>query len=235
MISVNLLPDIKMERINSQRRQRRIGTLSIIAVVVGISLPVLLIILWGGQKALLGLTQRSIDRKVEELKRVENLDNILTVQQQMNSLSELEKQRLYYTTLLDIIPKLMPQNAALSSVDIEDSGSVLISGTANSLSTVNDFVNILDQAKLVRNGVEKAAFSSVSLTSGVPAELGAAFEITLSYDSSLVAKLLDSDLMVGSKIIAVAQVSSTKSPETQDSGADPSSPNLFGQPTETTP
>lgn len=201
MININLLPDIKMQRVEAARRQRTIGALSTLAIGIGIALPVFMMVLWGGQKALLALTQRGIEDKIKKIQSEDDLSTILTVQNQLTALPELDKQRLFYNNLLNVLPKLIPQNASLLSIDTSEGGSVKVSGKASSLASVNDFVNILQAAKLSKGTESRPAFSNVTLTNAAPTDTGATFEVSFIFDNALVAKTIEYQLSVADRVI----------------------------------
>lgn len=201
MISVNLLPDIKMNRIQAEHRQRRIGALSVVATLIGIGIPILLIVVWGGQKAVIALTQRGINDKIQKIQNTENLAQELTVQRQLDALPGLYEQRLFYTTFTDLLPRLLPQSASLVGFDVNETGLLTINGEADSVATVNDLVNILANTVLVKGEERYNLVNSVSLTSIQPSEGAVTFGITASIDMELFAKTLSGDIRVGDKIV----------------------------------
>jgi Tfp pilus assembly protein PilN len=238
MISMNLLPDSKMDRLKAQRRQRVIGASSTLAIAVGIGLPVLLIILWLGQKGLIRLTQNSIDEKIRQLQQVEKLDEILTVQRQLNSLTSVEEQRLYYTTVTNLLPKLMPRSASLASIEMGEGNTIILHGTANSVASINDFVNILDNTDLVKDGVTSELFTNVVLRQVQPTDKGASFEINASFDAQLLARKLGGEIRVGDRVVVPFVAEPPADQATGSKTQEPATEGVFGDqpaPTEANP
>lgn len=206
MITFNLLPDSKLAHLKGQKRQRTVGALSVLAIAIGVGLPLVLIALWGGQKALLGIIQDGIDKKTTELQDKEDLADHLTVQQQLKSLPSLQEQRLYNTTFTNLLPKLMPSTAGLTSLEFGESGTVTMNGRADSLAAINDFVSILGNTVLIQksDGQESAPtplFNGIILKSVTPSESGVAFEIQSTFDISLLKKALGGEVRVGEKVV----------------------------------
>lgn len=202
MITLNLLPDSRLERIKTAKKQRSIGAFATLAIVAGVAVPVILLIVWLGQRGILVLTQRSIDRKVGELQAVENLDTILTTQNQLNTLPTLNQQRLFHTTFLGLLPKLLPEEVDIATLRISEGGTITINGEASSSALIEDFVAVLNRAELFQGTTSQALFGSVTPNSISPvSDGGATFEITFTAEQTLFSESFPHGIRVASKVL----------------------------------
>lgn len=202
MINVNLLPDSRLARIKAAKRQRSIATLAALAIVAGVAVPIVLIIVWAGQRGILVLTQRSIDRQVSELRAIENLDHILSVQNKLNTLPDINQRRLYNATFLALLPKLLPQGVSLTEISITESNTVRVAGKAPSTSLIEDFIAILHRTELFQGDQSRLAFSSVTPLNITPSrEDKATFEATFNVDNALRGEIFEEGMRVAKKVI----------------------------------
>lgn len=202
MIKINLLPDSRLARLKAASRQKTIGVICTIGIIAGVTLPVVLFVVWLGQKGVIALRQKTIDNKYAELQEVENLEEILTVQNQLNTLPSLNEQRLYYTTFFEVLPNLIPNGVSVSSFTVEESGTVDMSGVASSSALIEDFVAILKRAELYTENEFRPAFTDVFSSKITPLEEGgASFELNYTIDAVLFQKKFVEGLRVSSKVI----------------------------------
>jgi hypothetical protein len=189
MIQINLLPDVKGEYIKTQRKKRMV-MLSAVAVS-GISLGVVVIlasIVYGAQKVQLNLLDKDISSNSAKLQKIDGLDKILTIQNQLNNLSSLHQLKPVTSRIFDFIPQITPANVQISNLklDYKDS-SLQIIGTAGSLEAVNKFVDTIKFTKYVtdKDINEKPAFSEVVLTTFSVNEKGANYTISMKFDPAI--------------------------------------------------
>jgi hypothetical protein len=157
----------------------------------------------------LALTQRSIDRQVGELRAVEGLDQILSVQNKLNTLPELNQQRLYNSTFLTLLPKLLPKGVSLTEISINESSTVRVAGKAPSTSPIEDFIAILRRTELFQGEQSRLAFSSVTPININPSrEDQATFEATFTVDGALRRETFGEGMRVANKVIKAPTASS---------------------------
>ena len=90
MIQLNLLPGIKAEYVKAQRTKRTVVSISIITAAVAIGVVGLLAsVAYGAQALQLNDLEKKIDNNVSEIKKVPDLDKILTIQNQLFALTPL--------------------------------------------------------------------------------------------------------------------------------------------------
>lgn len=200
MIQFNLLPDVKQEFIKA-RRLRRTVTL-VAAGSASVSVTVLLIlfgIVNGAQKKYIGDLNRDIAKYSDQLNQVQDLDKILTIQNQLNSLTGLHDQKPQATRLFGYISSLTPANAGIDKLVVDFANNTIsVEGSANSLSTVNQFADSLKftDYKLTDESKTAKAFSGVVLQSFTRDATTTQYQLDASFDPAIFDSLQDLALSV---------------------------------------
>lgn len=174
MIQFNLIPDIKNQYLKTQRTKRLVIMTSISISLVFVFIFVLLFsVVQFAQKSHIKNLQKDIDTYLSNLKKDENLEKVLTIQNQLGSLTGLHDSKPVATRLYDYLVQVTPKDASISAVDIDFKQNTLkIAGTAKSIEVVNKFVDTLKftDYELTTNETPaqktvKKAYSSVVLDS----------------------------------------------------------------------
>ena len=194
MIQFNLLPDVKMEYIRAQRVRRLVVSASLLVSALSILVLVLLLSVDGLQRKHLNDLQRDIKSETAVLQGKPNINTILTVQNQLQSLTALHNGKPAATRLFDYLNQLTPASVAITTFSIDYTQyTVSVTGTADSLSSVNQFVDTLKLTNYSTSGSSgtNPAFSNVVLsafslnTGTTDASQAANYTITVSYDKSI--------------------------------------------------
>lgn len=206
MIQFNLLPDVKLEYIRAQRTRRLIIGVSLIVSAAAL---VILILLLGtnqlGKKHLTDLS-KDIKTKSSKLQKQPKINDILTVQNQLQSLTALHQGKPAVIRLFDYLNRLTPTDISITNFTTDYAAhTIVITGTSNALSTVNQYIDTLKYTKYQVKPADKTAdssavtpeeqlpaFNSIVLTSfglannaqGATQTAGkeATYSITLAYD-----------------------------------------------------
>jgi Tfp pilus assembly protein PilN len=195
MIQFNLLPDVKIQYIKAQNARRMVFVVSGAVSVAALVLLVLFVGYNQLQKKHLRDLNHDIASKTQTLKSTPGIDKILTVQNQLNSLTGLHDTKPAATRLFDYLNQLTPTQASITTLAV-DFGlhTVTITGTADSLSTVDKYVDTLKFTKYTTgtNSTATPAFSQVVLstfnyatatsTQNAPP---ASYTITFGYDQNI--------------------------------------------------
>ncbi len=185
MIQFNLLPDIKLEYIKARRAKRSVLLIAAIVSGGGIALFVLLFVSVNVFQArhINNLTD-DINNRKSELSSIEDLDKILTIQNQLNSLTELHELKPEVTRFYTYLPQLVPVEANVSDVNVSLVDSTInFNGDANTLITVNKFVDILKFTTYKdANGQDLPAFKDVVLTQFSASDTRVNYAIDLTFD-----------------------------------------------------
>lgn len=196
MIQLNLLPDVKLEFIKAQRAQRLAFTIAFIASAVAITLLVILLSLTGLQKKHLNDLSKDIEDSTAKLQKQPQIGKILTVQNQLESLTQLHDQKPAAPKLLEYINQVTPTQVDITSLTVDFTlQTASITGTADALSSVNKYVDTLKFTTYTTQDdqTSKPAFSNIVLSSFGLGDGGgsksnphpANYTITLSYDTAI--------------------------------------------------
>lgn len=191
MIQLNLLPDVKLDYLRAQRASRLVMAVAVLTSAASIVLLASLLVVGGFQKKYLGDLNRDISKETAQLKAKPDINKILTVQNQLGSLTALHDGKPATTRLFGYLNQITPTDSGIASLKIDFvTYAITIDGGSDSLSSVNKYVDTL---KYTKYSVDKSdtfapAFSSVVLKSfGLNSESSAntrpaSFSITLTYD-----------------------------------------------------
>lgn len=195
MVEFNLLPDIKIQYLKTKRLKRSIVSLSIILSVVFLVIFGFLFTLTNFiQKYQINNLNSKIIKYTHQISNNSNLNKVLTIQNQLNALPNIEAQAPATSRVFNFMSELTPANATISDLNINfTSSNITINGGADSLSTVNQFIDTLKYTtyKISSNNKSTAAFSSIILNSfsytnsSGSSTSPATYSITLNFDPTI--------------------------------------------------
>ena len=193
MIELNLLPDVKMEYIKAQRMRRMAFTISGVVTVAAIVLLGFLISVNQLQKKHLSDLSGDIASETAQLKGKSQINKILTVQNQLKSLTALHAAKPAVASLFTYLNQVTPTNISISSFHADfTASSMTITGSADSLGDVNKYIDTLKFTTYKTADADKTpAFGNVVLsTFGISSETTnggkpANYTITLNYDPKI--------------------------------------------------
>lgn len=200
MIQFNLLPDIKIQYLKAKRQKHMVVLGSVIAILVSLTIFVLLLtVVYGLQKKNLSDLNRDIKTASEELKGTKDLTKILTVQNQLKALPGLHDQKVVATRLFDYLSQTTPAAASIAKLNVDyELSTMSISGSADQLTTVNTYTDILKFTKYStkKDKTEKNAFTDVVLSAFSRDNESTTYTITLKFDPVIFAGSEDVKLTV---------------------------------------
>ena len=167
MIQFNLLPDVKLEYVKKQRSKRLVmmGSFAITGICVLI-MVLLFMIVNVFQKQHISNLDGDIKQTTADLERVPELDKVLTIQNQLNSLNGLHENKPAAFRLYTYLIQLTPADAKIAQVTVNfEEGTMSVDGSANSLQVINKFVDTLKFTEYQYEDVKDTAFSGVVLAS----------------------------------------------------------------------
>lgn len=145
MVQFNLLPDVKLEYLRSQRLKRTV--FGIASLFGGISLTILVLLFLVVnvfQKQHLSGVNDDINTFKEQLQAKEGLTEVLTVQNQLVSLPGLHDQKPVTSRLFKYLGQIVPSKVSISKLDVDfELSTATFAGSADSLNTVNVFIDTL--------------------------------------------------------------------------------------------
>lgn len=170
MIQFNLLPDVKIEFIQTQRRKHLIVLISTIASSICLAFFVVLFLyVRVNQPKHMKDLDKDIKTNVSKIQAIPDLDKILTVQNQLNSLPGLHDKKVVSSRLADYLTKLTPNQATISDASVDfQNNTISLKGNTDTLITVNKFADTLKFTEYKVNadgGATGKAFKDVVLQS----------------------------------------------------------------------
>jgi len=215
-VQFNLLPDIKLQANQTRRLKHLINTVATLVTAGSLALLVLLVLTVDVvQKKQLSDSAKAVDDASQNLKKVPQIDQIITVQNQLSTLAQLHQSKHIVSRIFDYLPKVTPNNVTIDKVDIDiKQNTMVLTGKAGTQSLVNAFVDSLKFATYkVNGGPATPAFSGV-VESGFSISAGSiTYTINLDFDSALFENSVDQDGKPTSPTLSVTQpAGSTLSP-----------------------
>ena len=189
MIQFNLLPDVKLEYIKARRTKHAV---IVIAGAVGAASLAIFVLLFMTvnvlQKQHLNNLNEDIARDSKQLQSIENLDRILTVQNQLRSLTGLHDAKPVASRLKEYITQITPAQVSYATINVDFTANTInFTGSADSLRSINQFVDTLKFTKYTagESTDQKNAFSEVVLTSFGKDDKGSSYVINLKFDPAI--------------------------------------------------
>lgn len=135
MIEINLIPDVKQELIRAQRVRTNVITVSVLISIIAVGLVVLLVLwVYGGQTVRSLLLDNEIKDRSSKLAAVEDINNTLTIQNQLSKLSSLHNNKPVDSRIFDVLQTVnppAPNDIKINSLKIDaSSNAVTIQGQA---------------------------------------------------------------------------------------------------------
>lgn len=225
MVQFNLLPSVKLEYMKAVRTKRLVTSIAIIASIAALAILALLFVnvKFVQTRHISNLTN-DIDQKVGELQGIQDIDKVLTVQNQLSALTALHEQKPATERVLPFLGKVTPQAAHISQTTVNfNESSFKITGTADSLATVNKFIDTLKFTKFTVDDdpVEQQAFSEVVMAGFSVSNNEATFELNFKFNPEIFNNTKKINLVVPNTVTTRSQ---TEKPS-----------DLFQQPTNTNP
>jgi Tfp pilus assembly protein PilN len=167
-LQFNLLPDVKQEYLKTKRTKRTFITASVVAA--SISFFILLFALttvYVINKKQLHDTDQDIKKYSNQLKGIKNLDKILTIQNQLSSISKLHQGKHKISKLFTYLPQVTPAHVCMSQLSLDTvANSLTIQGSSDSQKTINTFIDTLKFTKYQKDNKDSGqnAFPTVTET-----------------------------------------------------------------------
>lgn len=209
MTQFNLLPDIKLEYLKAERNKRLVIGISVLVTAIAVTLVIGLFSYTAFQKVKINNLSSDIKRQGSALSSEASINSILTIQNQIQTLTTLHEQDPNVTNLATYLNQTIPVTTNLSSLSVDfNANTVTMSGNADSLVTINQLVDSLKFATYTIMGVDgtKSAFSNVVLGSFGINNGQASFTINLSFDPNLFNNTEHVTLNVPSKVTTRSQL-----------------------------
>jgi Tfp pilus assembly protein PilN len=185
MIQFNLLPDVKLNYIKAKKTKKTAvfvstaagGTVVLIVVLLFLAVNVF-------QKQHLNDLNSDIKKYSNQLNNTTDLNKILTIQNQLKSLPQLHDKKAVATRLFTYLSQVTPAQASIAQTSIDFKANTLsISGSADSLNTINQFADTLKFTKYKAGDQTGSAFSNVVLTSFSHGDKDSSYQLNVAFDA----------------------------------------------------
>ncbi len=218
MIQINLLPDVKLEYVKARRLKRTIVSICLLVSSVSVAVFVLTFIsVVVVQKQHLSHLDEDIASQTKELESMPDIAKILTIQNQLNSLPALHKDKPVASRIFTYVQQLAPGEASISTLTVNfDEQTMEITGSAVNLAGVNKFADTLKftvfTTEAEGDGAKgNSAFSDVALSQfGLGSASGtkgktASYTIKLKYAPEIFSSESNVKLTIPNKVTTRSQ------------------------------
>ncbi len=193
MIQLNLLPDVKLEYIKAERSRRLVLSVSFLVTAASIVLLLLLLSVDGLQNKHLHDLTKDINSESSKLQNEPQISKILTVQNQLQSLTALHAQEPAASQVFGYLNQVTPSDVSITDFKIDfTQQTATITGTAANLADVNQYVDTLKYTTFTTGNTTQSqpAFKNIVLTSfslngAADSSQAANYTISLSYDPTI--------------------------------------------------
>lgn len=212
----NLLPDVKLQYIQAERKRNLVVSISILVSLV--SAMIFLIMFFTVavvQKKQITNADKNIATANAKLSALNGLDQVLTVQNQLNTLVGLHQQKHISSRIFTYLPEVTPTNVSVGRLSLNFTDNKLqLDGTAPNQAAVNTFIDTLKFTTFTigPDGPPKTAFPEVIESSfGIGAQT-ASYSLNVSFDPQLFSdSQTDKDGHLIVPTLSVPKLTSTRS------------------------
>ncbi len=189
MIQLNMLPDVKVQYLKTQRTKHLVILGAFGAAAASATLIVVLcfvVFVWD-HKTINDMT-RDIKKYETQMGDITELEKALTVQFQLRSLEGLHNEKPVTSRATEILSKVVPSEASFNEIKIDtEKHTMVLKGEASNAERANTLADSFKFAHMTEEGVEgrKQPFSAVTLKSYNFDGKKAKFEVTLNYDEAI--------------------------------------------------
>lgn len=157
MIEINLIPDVKQELLKAQRTRTAVISFSILtSIIAGGVLVVLALYVFGVQTVRSALLDNEITSGSQQLSKVQDLSKILTIQNQLNKISDLNASKNMDSRIFDMLSAVTPSGAnsvQFSSITVDSTDptapSIRLEGQTNAYDSMEVFKKTVASAVIV--------------------------------------------------------------------------------------
>ena len=192
MIQFNMLPDVKQQYLKAAQTKKTAVTAGILITAASVFIfTILFLSVHVFQKKNLSDINNDIKSATETLNNTPDLNKVLTIQNQLKSLPALQAQKPVVTRLFPFLSAVTPASINIGDLEVSYLDNTMkITGTADSLQSVNKFVDTLKFTTYSIVPADGTApepstskpFSAVVLSDFTRTDVEATYTITLSFD-----------------------------------------------------
>ena len=167
MIEINLLPDVKRELLKTRAMRNRVISISFLVGGASIAAVVVLALILGSQIAAEAVQNGVIKDKNDKLMAVEDLNKVVTIQNQLTKINEQHSRKKINSRIFDVVTAVnpvAPNNVSFSDIKVNPgSKTITLEGSAvNGYSALETLKKTILNTKVQTTDGDKS--SEVSLT-----------------------------------------------------------------------
>ena len=172
MIEINLIPDVKQELLRAQRMRAAVISTSILVSIIAAGLVVALVLyVFGVQNVRSAILDTQIKDGAAKLAKVEDLSKILTIQNQLSKVSELNANKKVDSRIFDVLAAVVPpapNDAMMTQITIDaEQGTIRLEGETKGYDSMETFKKTLDSAILTYTNPDTNESVTVDLASDI--------------------------------------------------------------------
>ena len=167
MIEINLLPNVKRELLKTRVMRNRVISISFLVGGASIAAVVVLALILGSQIAAEAVQNGVIKDKNDKLMAVEDLNKVVTIQNQLTKINEQHSRKKINSRIFDVVTAVnpvAPNNVSFSDIKVNpESKTITLEGSAvNGYSALETLKKTILNTKVQTTDGDKS--SEVSLT-----------------------------------------------------------------------
>lgn len=153
MIEINLIPDVKREFIHAQKMRNVAIATSILIGAIAAGVVIVLGLLLGAQALHESIARGQVKDQFKQLQSIDNIDNVLTIQNQLSKISSINDKKTIDSRLFDVLAAISPSapnDIKISNVQLNPADKMLtIEGSAaNGFAATETFRKTILNTKL---------------------------------------------------------------------------------------
>ncbi len=150
MIEINLIPDVKREYLKTRMLRNTVISMSIVVGIIIVGIAVVLGLFLAGQLVTQSIQDSTIKSGSEELIAVEDINKMVTIQQQLKSIDGQHESKAIRSRLIDVMSAINPpepNNVQISTLKLNpEESTISIEGSA-----VNGYIALEVFKKTITN------------------------------------------------------------------------------------
>ncbi len=187
MIQFNLLPDVKKEYIKAKRTKALILNVSAISIVISVvAVLIMFSFVQGVQKKHITDLTKDIKSGIASITDIQDLDKILTIQHQLGELTTLHEEKPETSRIFGYLNQLTPISVKISSITLNiDDSTLIISGTSDSLASINQYIDTLKFSSFDTTDTENNQPFNDIVSQMSRNESKSSYEVSMTFDPIL--------------------------------------------------
>lgn len=202
MVQFNLLPDIKLKYIKTQRTKHFVTFISLLAGAASLGVLVLAFVyVYVIQAQIITSYNNKIKTTQSQIMQVKDVEKMLTVQNQLNTLTGLHEKKPVASRLFGYLEKTTPQSISLDKLELNFVDSTIsVGGKGPNLEAIKVYADALKNTRYrttnAGQDTSRRAFNEVVLNELARDEKGATFTVSAKFDPILFQKNEDVQIEV---------------------------------------